>query len=123
MGLTAKLGPIFNSDITFRPNVDFGFGEVTKMFQINLDAVYRLPLSPRTGRWSAYLGAGPNFSFVSQNYERAAEGDNSVDFSDFTFKTGLNVLAGVEYRSGVFYELKAGVWTIPSLRVMVGYRF
>ncbi len=123
VGLTARMGPILNSDITFRPSVDFGFGEVTKMFQINLDAVYRLPLSPRTGKWSAYLGAGPNFSFVSQNFERAAEGDNGVDFSDFSFKAGLNVIGGIEYRSGVFYELKAGVWTIPTLRIVVGYRF
>lgn len=123
IGLTARMGPILNSDISFRPSADFGFGEVTKMFQINLDAVYRLPLSPRTGRWSAYLGAGPNFSFVSQNFEKAAEGDNSVDFSDFSFKAGLNVIGGIEYRSGVFYELKAGVWTIPTLRIIVGYRF
>jgi len=123
VGLTARMGPILNSDISFRPSADFGFGEVTKMFQINLDAVYRLPLSPRTGRWSAYLGAGPNFSFVSQNFEKAAEGENGVDFSDFSFKAGLNIIGGIEYRSGVFYELKAGVWTIPTLRIVVGYRF
>ncbi len=123
IGLNARMGPIFNPDIHFRPSVDFAFGEVTKMFQINADATYRLPLSARNARWSAYVGAGPNFSFVSQNFERAASGDNDVDFDDFTFKAGLNVLAGVEYRSGIFYELKAGVWTIPTLRIMVGYRF
>ena len=123
LGLNARLGPIFNSDVYFRPNVDFGFGEVTKMFQINLDVTYRLPLSPRTGPWSVYIGSGPNFSFVSQNFSKAASGDNSVDFSDFSFKAGLNILAGMEYRSGLFYEMKAGVWTIPTLRFIVGYHF
>jgi hypothetical protein len=122
IGLNARMGSGYR-DIAFRPNVDFAFGEVTKMFQINLDATYRLPLSPRNSPWSAYVGAGPNFSFVSQNYEKASTGDNGVDFSDFEFKSGLNILVGVEYRSGLFYEMKAGVWTTPVVRFMIGYHF
>ena len=93
------------------------------MFQINLDATYRLPLSHRSSPWAAYVGAGPNFSFVSQNYEKASQGDDGVDFSDFEFKAGLNIITGVEYRSGLFYELKVGVWTTPVARFMIGYHF
>jgi hypothetical protein len=123
VGVTSKMGPIFSKDLTFRPNADFIFGEVTKGVQINLDMAYRLPLSPRNSAWSAYLGAGPNLSFLGRNFERAMGGDNSIDFSDFDFKAGLNVLGGVEYRSGMFFELKAGVYTEPTLRIMFGYRF
>jgi hypothetical protein len=70
-----------------------------------------------------YAGAGPNFSFVSQNFEAAQAGDNGVDFSDFSFKAGLNINVGMENRNGFYYELKAGVWTTPTIRLMVGYHF
>ena len=123
VGINARLGPIFSKDVTFRPSADFGFGEVTKMFQINLDVAYRLPITARNSPWTAYAGAGPNFSFVSQNFTAAEEGDQSVDFSDLNFKAGLNVNVGMEHRDGLYFEMKAGVWTIPTLRLMVGYHF
>jgi hypothetical protein len=123
VGVNAKLGPIFSKDLSFRPGADFGFGEVTKMFQINLDVDYRLPITARNSPWTAYAGAGPNFAFVSQNFSAAQGGDHSVDFNDFTFKAGLNVNVGMESRSGLYYEMKASIWSIPSLRLMVGYHF
>ena len=123
VGINARFGPIFSKDVTFRPSADFGFGEVTKMFQINLDVAYRLPITARNSPWTAYAGAGPNFSFVSQNFTAAEEGDQSVDFSDLNFKAGLNVNVGMEHRDGLYFEMKAGVWTIPTLRLMVGYHF
>src|SRR5690606_8279383 len=39
-GVHATMGPFFNDDIWFRPNAEFGFGEVTTMFAINLEAIY-----------------------------------------------------------------------------------
>ena len=123
VGINARLGPLFSKDVTFRPSADFGFGEVTKMFQINLDVAYRLPITARNSPWTAYAGAGPNFSFVSQNFTAAAEGDQGVDFSDLDFKAGLNINVGMEHRDGLYFEMKAGVWTIPTLRLMVGYHF
>jgi hypothetical protein len=123
VGVHARLGPFFSRNLSFRPNVEFGFGEVTKLFAINLDAVYRLPFTPREGSWSAYLGAGPNFSFVSQSFARAETGNRSIDFDDFSFQAGLNILTGVQFRSGLFLEAKTTVYASPVLRLIMGYTF
>jgi hypothetical protein len=119
LGAHAKFGPFFSSNLYFRPNVDFGFGEVTKLFAVNLEAAYRLPLTPPQGRWSAYLGVGPSFIFQHQNFERTG----GIDFGQFDFVAGLNVLGGVEFRSGVFFEVKSTVYASPHLRMLVGYTF
>jgi hypothetical protein len=118
VGLHARLGPFFDRDIAFRPNVEFAFGEITKLFAINLEGVYRLPISPRTGRWSSYVGLGPSFVFSHQDFE-----EDGIDFGDFEFDGGLNVLAGVSFRSGVFMEIKSTVWASPHLRFIFGYSF
>jgi hypothetical protein len=116
VGLHARLQ--FNRDIAFRPNVEFAFGEVTKLAAINLEGVYRLPISERTGRWSTYVGLGPSLVFSHRNFEEA-----DIDFGDWDFDAGLNVLGGVAFRSGVFMEIKATVWASPHLRLIVGYSF
>ena len=123
VGVHARLGPFFTRNAMFRPNVEFAFGEVTKLFAINLEGVYRLPVTSRTGGWHAYVGAGPSFTFLHRNFEEAAEGDNDIDFGDFEYHTGLNILTGIEYKSGVFFELKTTVWAVPHLRFIVGYNF
>ena len=121
VGINAQFGPIFSKNLFFRPDVDFAWGEVTRAFQIDLDALYRLPLRNKT--WTAYAGAGPNFSFVEQSFSRAESGNNSVSFSDFTFHAGLNLVGGMQSRSGLFYEMRVGVYTTPTVRLMVGYQF
>jgi hypothetical protein len=118
VGLHARLGPFFDRNISFRPNVEFAFGEVTKLFAFNLEGVYRLPFTPRTGRWSSYVGLGPSFIFSHRDFE-----ENGIDFGDFEFDGGLNVLAGVAFRGGVFMEIKSTVWASPHLRVIFGYSF
>ncbi len=123
LGAQATLGPFFHRDVFFRPNLELGFGEVTTMGALNLEAVYRLPFTPRHGRWSAYLGAGPGFAFVHRNFEEAQSGDRKIDFGEFDFDPGLNVLAGVEFRSGMFIELKSSAYSNPTLRMMLGYNF
>ena len=54
-----------------------------------------------------------------------AQGIHSVDFSNFDYETGLNVLAGMQSRKGTFVELKTSLYSGPSpkLRVIVGYNF
>jgi hypothetical protein len=123
VGVHARLGPFFHRSVSFRPNLEFGWGEVTKLFALNLEGVARLPFAPRSGRWSAYAGLGPSFVFKHQNFERAAEGDAGVDFGELDFEAGLNILAGVEYRSGLFFEMKTTVYSSPHLRLLVGYSF
>ncbi len=124
MGVHAQVGPFFSENIYFRPNVEFAFGEVTALFAISPEFVYRLPVSSRQGRWSTYVGIGPGFNFLHQNFERT-EGNKRIDFGDFHSDTGLNILGGVRYRSGMFAELKTTVYSepAPTLRLIIGYNF
>lgn len=122
VGVHARMGPIFNRDVYFRPNVELAFGEVTTMFAVNLEAVARLPITARGARWSAYAGAGPAFQFSHQNFERQTSGPD-IDFGDFDFQAGFNVLGGVEFRNGMFAEMKSTVYAAPHLRFILGYSF
>jgi len=124
IGVQGQVGPFFDSNIFLRPNVEFAFGEVTALFGLNLEAVYRLPISSRRGRWSAYFGLGPGFNFLHQNFERN-NGGSRIDFGEFHSDTGLNILGGLRFRSGTFVELKTSVYSnpAPTLRLIVGYNF
>lgn len=124
VGVHAQVGPFFTPDLFLRPNVEFAFGEVTSMFGLNFEAIYRLPVSSRQGRWSTYFGLGPGFNFLHQNFERT-EGGSRIDFGDFHSDVGLNILGGLRYRTGMFVELKASVYSdpAPTLRMIVGYNF
>lgn len=123
-GVHAQVGPFFGKDIFFRPNVEFAFGEVTALFGLNPEFTYRLPVSSRQGRWSTYVGIGPGFNFLHQNF-KSNEGGKRVDFGNFRSDTGLNILGGMRYRSGMFAELKTTVYSDPSptLRMIIGYNF
>jgi hypothetical protein len=125
IGAQMQVGPFFNSDLFFRPNVEFAYGEVTALFALNPEMIYRLPISSRRGRWSSYIGGGPGFNFVHQNFSAATGTGQRVDFSDFHSAVGLNILGGIRFRSGVFTELKTSVYSRPSptLRLIVGYNF
>jgi len=120
IGVHALFGPFFNRNLFFRPNVEFDWGEVTKMFGVNAEMIYRLPVTSRFGQWSMYVGGGPAFNFAEQSFGR-----NEVNFSDFRYDSALNILVGIQYRSGLFAEVKASVYAnpAPSLRLLVGYTF
>ncbi len=125
LGAQGQFGPIFRN-LWFRPNFEYGFGELTDRVALNLEAVYFLPViarGTRTGRedvWSIYLGGGPAFQLSHRNFE---EQNVNIDFGDWDYDTGLNIVMGVIKRRGLFTELKAGVYGSPSLRVIVGYNF
>jgi len=117
-GLQSQIGPIFNPRILFRPNADFSFGELTDMFAVNLEAVYRF----RTtfyDHWTPYFGMGPALNFIHQGTSTS-----DVSFSDFTYKTGFNVLVGAQ-KNRTFVEMKTSLWSGPApvLRLIVGYNF
>jgi hypothetical protein len=84
LGVHAGTGPIFSRDFYFRPNAEFAFGELTDMVALNLEGAYRLPISFRHGRWSAYVGAGPELNFVHQGIGR-----RDVDFGNFDSDTSF----------------------------------
>jgi opacity protein-like surface antigen len=125
IGVQAQVGPLFNPNVYFRPNVEFAFGEVTALFALNAEAIYRLPVSSRQGRWSPYVGAGPAFTFLHQNFSTTTNSGNKIDFGDFHSSVGLNILGGLSYRSGMFMELKTSVYSnpAPTLRFIIGYNF
>jgi hypothetical protein len=120
IGAHSAIGPIFSRDFYFRPNVEFAFGELTDMVAINLEGAYRLPITLRQGRWSAYAGAGTGLNFVHQGVDKS-----DVSFSNFEYQTGLNVFSGVRFRNGTSAEVKASLWAtgVPTLRLILGYTF
>jgi hypothetical protein len=124
IGAHAQVGPFFRSDVFFRPSVEFGLGEVTSMFAINPEMIYRLPFSSPQDRWSTYLGVGVGINLLHQNFEQD-NGGKRIDFGDFHSDTALNVLGGVRHRGGTFLELRTSVYSDPSptLRLIVGYNF
>jgi len=120
-GVHSQLGPVFHSDVFFRPNAEFAFGEVTDLIALNLEAIYRLPTSSRRGAWSPYIGAGPALTFLHQNFQAG----RNIDFGNFDFDVGFNILTGVQFRRGTFAEFKTSLYSRPApvLRLIFGYNF
>jgi hypothetical protein len=120
-GVQSQMGPIFHPRVVFRPNAEFAFGEVTDLVAINLEATYRFSAANRRGNWTPYVGAGPALIFIHQNFEQG----RNIDFGNFDYETGFNVLAGVQHRRGMFVELKTSLYSgpAPKLRMIFGYNF
>jgi len=124
-GVHSQLGPIFHRDVFFRPNAEFAFGEVTDLIALNLEAIYRLPVSSRRGNWSAYLGAGPALTFLHQSFQSQVGQGRNIEFGNFDFDAGFNILTGVQFRRGIFFEVKTSLYSrpAPTLRLILGYNF
>ena len=131
-GAHGSFGPLFRHGIDFRPGVDFGVGEVTTMFGINLDVLYSLP---GTGAgWAPYIGAGPNFTLSHRGFETEetdkVDGEvgpivtrNRFDFSDTDFEGGMNFIVGARRANGLFLEMKATAYGVSNVRLLVGFNF
>ena len=130
-GAHATLGPIFNPRVTFRPGIEFGVGEITTMFGINLDVLYTLPGATRDTRWLPYFGGGPNFGMSHRGFETDDEdnvdGDddtpNRFDFSDTDFNGGFNFIVGARNRGGTFFELNATAYGVSNIKLLAGFNF
>ena len=91
----------------FKPNLEVGFGDDLTHLGINLEFVYKVPVS---SVWSVYAGGGPALNVYS--------------FDDDSFTDpGFNVLFGAEATRGLFFELKLGALDSPDLKFGVGYTF
>jgi hypothetical protein len=123
-GVHSQIGPIFSRNVFFRPSAEFAFGEVTDLIALNLEAIYRLPISARGKTWSAYFGAGPALTFLHQNFERSQGQGRDIDFGNFDYDTGFNLLAGIQKRH-TFFEMKTSLYAqpAPTLRLILGYNF
>jgi len=94
--------------VTFRPNVEFGFGDDATLIAFNFELVYSIPLKNQP--WRVYLGAGPALIIESHHNETDAGG-------------GLNFVMGIQHRKGLFTELKVGAIDSPTIKFCVGYVF
>jgi hypothetical protein len=120
-GVHSQMGPVFTSRVFFRPSAEFAFGEVTDLIALNLEGVYRFPRSAERSNWSPYVGAGPALTFIHQNFQAG----RNIDFGNFDFDAGFNILLGMQSRRGTFFEAKTSLWSRPApvLRLIVGYNF
>ena len=94
--------------LTFRPNVEIGFGDDATLVAINIEFVYSIPIDQQ--RWRVYFGAGPAANIFSANDDTDAGG-------------GFNLLVGAQHRGGLFTELKVGTVDSADLKFTVGYAF
>jgi hypothetical protein len=120
-GVQSQIGPIFHPRVQFRPNAEFAFGEVTDLVALNLEGVYRFSADYRKGSWIPYIGAGPAMIFIHQNFQRGRQ----IDFGNFDYETGFNVLIGTQNRRGTFFEMKTSLYSgpAPKLRLIIGRTF
>jgi len=127
-GAHATFGPVFRPSLQFRPGIEFGLGEVTTLFGINLDVLYTIPGFTNETRWLPYVGAGPNFSLSHRGFE-TEDGDDvdtdggRFDFSDTDFNGGMNFIVGMRRQSGMFFEMKATAWGVSNVRLLAGFNF
>ena len=135
-GAHGTFGPIFRPTLQFRPGVEFGLGELTTLFGVNLDFLYSIPGFTRETRWVPYVGAGPNFSLSHRGFE-TDDGDNvdidgipddledraRFDFSDTDFNGGMNFIVGMRRQTGMFFEMKATAWGVSNVRLLAGFNF
>jgi len=124
-GIHSQMGPMFSRNFFFRPNADFEWGEVTDMVALNLEGVYRMNTTIRGGAWAPYIGAGPSLNFIHQSFQTKPGQGRSIDFGNFDYQTGLNVLMGVQNRRGMFFEVKTSLYSKPApiLRLIIGKNF
>lgn len=104
-------------DLTFMPNLEFGFGDNVTTVQINGDVHYHFQIQGSV--WRPYVGGGIGIAFY--NFDAGRFGDHSDT------EVGANLIVGAiaPTRSGsrFFSELKLGVGDLPDLKLLVGWNF
>lgn len=131
----ATFAPIFSPNVEFRPGVEFGLGEVTTIFGINLDIIYFFPGSTTTTRWSPYVGVGPTLGLSHRGFEADDsehvdidgiddnDDRNRFDFGDSDFNGGANFIVGARSPRGVFFEMRATAGGVSNIRLLGGFNF
>jgi hypothetical protein len=131
VGAHGTVGPIFSPNLSFRPGLEIGAGEITTFLAINLDMIYAFP-GERPNGWYPYVGAGPTFGLSHRGFATADvdnvdsegnDGGNRFDFSDTDFNGGMNFVVGMRKSSGIFFEMKATAWGVSNIRLVAGFNF
>lgn len=101
-----------HTNLTFRPDVDAGFGNGQILVTADFLVAYWVKLADH---WHAYLGAGPSAVLTHfTNCTGPCENGTAVAGS-------FALAVGFQTDNGIFYELKAGGGSSPSMRVAVGF--
>jgi hypothetical protein len=123
-GAHGTFRPIFIDAVSFRPGIEFGVGEVTTTFGINLDVIYTLPGATTGTRWLPYVGGGPNFALSHQGFSNTDPNQgNRFDFSDTSFDGGFNFIAGARSQGRMFVEMKATAYGVANVKLLAGVNF
>jgi hypothetical protein len=125
-GAHATFGSVFKPNLSFRPGIEVGAGEITTFLGINLDFVYGFPSNGTDNGWYPYVGAGPTFGLSHRGFDTDdddVEAPNRFDFSDTDFNGGMNFIVGMRKPSGVFFEMKATAWGVSNIRLVAGFNF
>jgi hypothetical protein len=136
VGAHATFGPIFNN-LQFRPGIEIGIGELTTLFNINLDGLYTFDNDSRRTAWLPYVGAGASFGLSHQGFssedlshlniqglpDSVVQGNSRFDFGDTDFNGGMNFIVGMRKQRGAFFEMRATAWGVSSIRLLGGYNF
>lgn len=124
IGGQGQIGPFFGENFWARPNLEFGIGEVTDLVALNFEGLYRVPVAERRSRWQVYGGGGIGLNFEKKGFSASDQGSTSdVNFDDFVFTTSLNLVFGLQARTGLFMELRTMVYGSPHAHFVVGYSF
>lgn len=95
--------------LRFQPNVEAGFGDEVTLVAVNFEFGYWFRLDRE---WQLYVGGGPAMNL----YDSDRRDDTDVE-------PGVNLLAGLRLRKGLFFEFKVGVLDSPDVKFGVGYTF
>jgi hypothetical protein len=94
--------------LTFRPNIEVGFGDDVTLVAFNIEFAYWIDLKNKP--WKVYLGGGPAANLY--------DSDNNTDLQG-----GFNLMVGAQHRGGLFGEFKVGLIDSPDVKFTVGYAF
>jgi hypothetical protein len=105
--------PFLRDVITFRPNVEVGFGKHAQTYTGNFEfAVKYINYSPGI---AGYVGAGPSI-----NVHRSTSTTSLVAPGT---RAGVNFMIGIDTSAGLFTETKVGIKDGVNLKMTVGYSF
>jgi hypothetical protein len=100
--------------LTFRPNVEIGFGDDETLVALNFEFAYWIPL--RNQPWRVYVGGGP--ALIIRSFDVPLHGPDGSDTGG-----GFNFMIGLQHRGGLFTEFKVGAIDSPTVKFAVGYAF
>ena len=94
----SRAAPIFFAELLFSARHRIRLGEGLRLFALNPEVVYRLPLSARNGRWTTYVGEGRGSNFTHESFNQTS-GGGSVSFHKLHSDATLNILGGIQHRA------------------------